>query len=149
MQIESSCEQKITYAAIQVATEEQVNQIAEMYHEQGWWQPRDDNREYLITRLIKGSHCFVIAADGDTIVGMGRAISDGVSDAYIQDLTVKEDRRNQGIGRRILLAILERLHTDGISWIGLIAEPGSCNLYSHAGFRKMKGAVPMLMTEEP
>jgi spermidine synthase len=91
----------------------------------------------------------VIAVEGDAIVGMGRAISDGICDAYIQDLTVKKDRRKQGIGRNILLALIERLHADGIFWIGLIAEPGSIDLYHHAGFRKMQESVPMLMTEEP
>jgi ribosomal protein S18 acetylase RimI-like enzyme len=148
MQMKTACENSIRCIAIRVPTEEQTLQIAEMYRSQGWWQPHDDDRKCLIPRMIIGSQCFVIAMDGDTIVGMGRALSDGISDAYIQDLTVKKDRRNQGIGRKILLALLERLRADGISWIGLIAEPGSCDLYSHAGFRMMKESVPMLMTEE-
>ena len=79
---------------------------------------------------------------------MGRAISDGISDAYIQDLTVRSNRRNQGIGGQILRTILERLHADGLRWIGLIAEPGSSNLYRHAGFKEMPAAVPMLMIRE-
>jgi ribosomal protein S18 acetylase RimI-like enzyme len=148
MQMNSACDNSIRCIAIREPTEEQSLQIAEMYRMQGWWQPHDNDKECLIPRIIKGSHCFVIAMDGDTIVGMGRALSDGISDAYIQDLTVKKDRRNQGVGRKILLALLKRLHADGISWIGLIAEPGSCDLYSHAGFRKMKESIPMLMTEE-
>jgi aralkylamine N-acetyltransferase len=78
-------------------------------------------------------------------VGMGRAISDGVSDAYIQDMTVGSAYRNRGIGRKILQTILEKLYSDGIRWIGLIAEPGSCSLYSHAGFRQMPDWIPMLM----
>jgi len=79
---------------------------------------------------------------------MGRAISDGVSDAYIQDLTVRNDCRNKGIGKMILQTLLDRLHADGIVWIGLIAEPGSRNLYRRAGFREMPEATPMLMNEE-
>jgi ribosomal protein S18 acetylase RimI-like enzyme len=148
MQMKSSCENSVTCIVIQVPTDEQVLQIAEMYRIQGWWEPNDDDRECLISRMIKGSHCFVIALEEDKIVGMGRAISDGISDAYIQDLMVKKDRRNKGIGRKILLTLLEHLRVDGISWIGLIAEPGSWDLYSHAGFRMMKESVPMLMTEE-
>ena len=103
----------------------------------------------MIPRLIAGSHCFVIATDGERIVGMGRAISDSVSDAYIQDLTVRQDCRNRGIGNMILTVLLERLHDDGIAWIGLIAEPGSKNLYLRAGFSDMSEAIPMLMIEEP
>jgi ribosomal protein S18 acetylase RimI-like enzyme len=149
MQKESIRNCSIRYTAIKVPTEGQALQIVEMYRTQGWWRPDDNSRECLIPKMISGSHCFLIATDGDIIVGMGRALSDGISDAYIQDLTVKKDRRNQGIGRNILLKLLERLRADGIGWIGLIAEPGTSDLYSHVGFRKMRESVPMLMTEEP
>jgi ribosomal protein S18 acetylase RimI-like enzyme len=130
-------------------TEEQIRQIVELYRDQGWWQPGDDHSERLVSRLIAGSHCFVIATEGGNIVGMGRVISDGVSDAYIQDLTVRLDRRKRGIGKLILQTLLEQLRTDGIHWIGLIAEPGSDNLYRRAGFREMSDSIPMLMIKEP
>ncbi len=134
---------------IRIPTLEQTLQIVEMYRSEGWWQSYDDDRDSLIPRIIEGSHCFMIAVDGNLIVGMGRAISDGICDAYIQDVTVRKERRHQGIGRMILHALLECLHADGISWIGLIAEPGSFDLYLDAGFRKMKDAAPMLMTKKP
>ena len=130
-------------------TEDQMGQIVELYRSQGWWMAHDEGREKMIPRLIAGSHCFVIATGGGRIVGMGRAISDGISDAYIQDLTVRQDCRNRGIGNMILKVLLERLHDDGIAWIGLIAEPGSKNLYLRAGFSEMSEAIPMLMIEEP
>ena len=130
-------------------TEDQMRQIVELYRSQGWWLACDEGKEKMIPRLIAGSHCFVIATDGERIVGMGRAISDSVSDAYIQDLTVRQDCRNRGIGNMLLTVLLERLHDDGIAWIGLIAEPGSKNLYLRAGFSEMSEAIPMLMIEEP
>ena len=129
-------------------TEDQILQIVELYRAQGWWLTSDEGRKILIPRLIKGSHCFVIATGGGSIVGMGRAISDGISDAYIQDLTVRHDCQKKGVGKMILKTLLERLHADGIAWVGLIAEPGSKDLYRQAGFREMSDAVPMLMIEE-
>lgn len=128
--------------------EQQARQIIELYRAQGWWDAGDDGREELVARLIAGSHCFVIATDGKDIIGMGRAISDGISDAYIQDLTVRLDHRKQGIGKLILHHLLERLHTDGIAWIGLIAEQGSDHFYRHAGFQEMSASTPMLMTKK-
>ncbi len=133
---------------LQDPTEDEIRQIVGLYRDQGWWQPGDDQSEQLVSRLIAGSHSFVIAIEEERIVGMGRVISDGVSDAYIQDLTVRHDRRKQGIGQLILQTLLERLDTDGIRWIGLIAEPGSGNLYLRAGFREMVASVPMLMIKE-
>jgi aralkylamine N-acetyltransferase len=140
---------RITTVMIRVPTENQIRQIVDLYRTQGWWQAGDDESPHFIPRLIAGSHCFAVAVKGEDIVGMGRAISDGVSDAYIQDLTVRSDCRNQGVGRRILQVLLERLHADGLHWIGLIAEPGSDNLYRGAGFREMSPWIPMLMTSKP
>ena len=129
-------------------SEKQSRMIAGLYREQGWRQACDEDSAEWVEKLVTGSHCFIVALEGDQIVGMGRAISDGISDAYIQDLTVRSDRRKQGIGTEILRTILERLHADGLRWIGLISEPGSSNLYRHAGFREMPAAVPMLMIRE-
>lgn len=146
----TSCNDKaVKCIPLRDPTEEQIRQIVDLYRAQGWWQSSDDRTERLVSKLIAGSHCFVIAIDGESIVGMGRVISDGVSDAYIQDLMVRLDRRKQGIGQLILQTLLERLHTNGIHWIGLIAEPGSGNLYRRAGFRVMSDSVPMLMIKEP
>jgi ribosomal protein S18 acetylase RimI-like enzyme len=139
----------INMVTLKVPTKNQILQIADLYRAQEWWQVGDDESPQLIPRLISGSHCFVAALEGEDIVGMGRAISDGVSDAYIQDLTVRSNHRNQGIGRRILQTLLERLRADGLHWIGLIAEPGSSSLYLRAGFREMSSWIPMLMNEKP
>jgi ribosomal protein S18 acetylase RimI-like enzyme len=139
----------VQYQFLLEPTEDQIRQIVDLYRAQGWWLVCDEGRERLIPHLITGSHCFVIAMGSGRIVGMGRAISDGISDAYIQDLTVRHDCRNRGIGKMILRVLLERLHADGIAWIGLISEPGSKNLYLRAGFSEMSEAIPMLMIEEP
>ena len=137
---------RISFVFVRIPTEDQIRQIERLYREQGWWQAGDDeNDPLLIPKLIAGSHCFAAALEGEDIVGMGRVISDGVSDGYIQDLTVRSDRRKQGIGRRILQTLLGRLRADGIRWIGLIAEPGSFGLYLGAGFEEMSGSIPMLM----
>jgi aralkylamine N-acetyltransferase len=134
---------------LQEPDEEQIHQLVELYKAQGWWQAGDDSKDHLIPGLIAGSHCFLIATDERSIIGMGRAISDRISDAYIQDLMVRPDYRRQGIGKLLLQTLLERLHADGIAWIGLIAEPGSDTFYRHAGFQEMAGSMPMLMINKP
>ena len=74
---------RINTVILRVPTNNQIRQIAGLYRAQEWWQAGDDESPQLIPRLIAGSHCFVAALEGEDIVGMGRAISDGVSDAYI------------------------------------------------------------------
>jgi spermidine synthase len=141
-------EKKVNCVFICNPTPEQIRQIVALYRAQGWWGSADEDGREMIPKLVSGSHCFAVALDGERVIGMGRAISDGVSDAYIQDLTVLADQRNRGIGRMILRALVARLHADGLHWIGLIAEPGSSGLYRREGFRERAGWVPMFLIEE-
>ena len=81
--------------------------LLRLYRAVDWWQ-KDENPKYLdtVASIVKNSFCFVIAQKGEEIIGMGRAISDGCSDAYIQDVTVKESERGQGIGKEIIRELL-------------------------------------------
>ncbi len=125
-----------------------VEEIAGLYRAGGWWKDTYDMQG--ITPLIKGSFAFAVAVDKGTSkpVGMGRVISDGVSDGYIQDLVVLPEYRRNGIGNRIVSTLVETCKTKGLGWIGLIAEPGSENFYRSLGFNVMPGHIPMLYSEK-
>ena len=99
-----------------------------------------------IPDLIMGSYLFALAIDISTgkPIGMGRVISDGIADAYIQDLMVIPEWRKKNAGGMIVSALIERCVSSGISWIGLIAQPGSDAFYRSLGFEPMAGHVPML-----
>jgi ribosomal protein S18 acetylase RimI-like enzyme len=119
-------------------------EIVQLYRAGGWWKEWMDPS--LLQELISGSYIFSVAVDTSSgkPVGMGRVISDGTSDAYIQDVIVLPDWRNKAIGRMIVSALLESCLSRGISWIGLIAQPGTEDFYRSLGFKPMKGHVPML-----
>jgi len=130
---------------LHVVTAWDAGEIVSLYRSAGWWQEgRDDPSE--IGDLIRGSLIFVLAVDraSGRAVGMGRAISDGVSDAYIQDLMVLPEYRGRGIGRGILRRILAACRDRGIGWIALIAEGGSEDFYRRLGFGVDEGDVPMM-----
>ena len=127
-------------------TAEQLRAIVGLYRQAGWW-PAGEEADYgLLARLVRQSHCFVVAMAGEELIGMGRAISDGVSDAYVQDVTVDSRWRRAGLGSRIVRLILERLRADGLNWVALIAERGSAPFYGQFGFEEMEDARPMLLT---
>jgi len=126
----------------------QEEQIVDLYRSAGWWKEEMDASR--INDLIRGSFIFAVAIDISTgrAVGMGRVISDGISDAYIQDLVVHGDWRSWGVGKMILTALLKECKFREIAWIGLIAEPGKEEFYRSLGFAPMPGHVPMLFHEE-
>ena len=119
--------------------------IITIYRAHGWWKPSD--KLSLLKKIIKGSHCFAVAELDGRVIGIGRAISDGVSDAYIQDMAVLSTERGSGAGGAILKAILERLKKDKVKWVGLIAQDNSEYFYAKAGFKALKNAQPMLSQE--
>ena len=135
--------------AVQFVRSWDEEEIAALYKAGGWWKEEYKNEE--LRHLIRGSFAFAVAADTKTgrAVGMGRVISDGVSDGYIQDLVVLPQFRKSGIGAQIVGALVNRCLQSGITWIGLIAEPGTENFYSPLGFQIMKGHVPLIFRSEP
>ncbi|MCG8417034.1 MAG: GNAT family N-acetyltransferase [Proteobacteria bacterium] len=61
-----------------------------------------------LERAVAGSSYRIAAYRADRLLGLARAISDGVSIAYLQDVLVHPDVHRQGIGRRLVEAYLAR-----------------------------------------
>lgn len=125
-----------------------VDEIVKLYIAGGWW--KDSYDPLLLNNLISGSFAFVVVFDKNIkkAVGMGRVLSDGVSDAYIQDLIILPNYRKFGLGRKLVDFLIYQCKLKGIGWIGVIAEPGSEDFYKGFGFKKMKDHTPMLYVKE-
>ncbi len=119
------------------------NDIVKLYKAGGWWKNSYDPSK--IKYLIKGSFAFVVVIDNTNkkAIGMGRLISDGTSDAYIQDVVVLPEYRDRGIGSMIIKALLDYCLSKQVLWIGLIAEPNQDKFYSNLNFKVMKKYIPM------
>jgi GNAT superfamily N-acetyltransferase len=124
------------------------DEIIALYKIAGWWKDSYDKAE--IPQLIAGSFVFAVVIDKKTekAIGMGRVLSDGISDAYIQDLMILPSYRGQNIGKKLVRALIDHCFSKGILWIGLIAEPGSDQFYTTLGFKPMEHHVPMLYSRE-
>jgi GNAT superfamily N-acetyltransferase len=78
----------------------------------------------------------VVAVAGGTTVGMGRLVGDGVKYFYVQDMAVLPDHHRQGIGGRILDALLDHVRTTAPdhAFVGLFATGAGEALYRSRGF---------------
>ncbi len=123
-------------------------EILQLYHAGGWW--KDEYDPSSLPELIRKSFAFVVAVDTKTnrAVGMGRVISDGISDGYIQDLVVLPEYRNKGVGKEIVAALVQKCTESGITWLALVAEPDTEAFYRPLGFHPMRGHVPLLWKGE-
>ena len=119
------------------------DQIIDLYKAGGWWKESYDPSG--IEPLIKGSFVFAIIFDKqkNIAVGMGRIISDGVSDAYLQDIILLPEYRGKRLGKKLVNFLINHCKSKGITWIALIAEPNQDEFYKPSGFKTMNDYVPM------
>ena len=115
--------------------------VLRLYRAAGWWGEADDDAR--VAALVGGSACFAGAFAGGEMIGMARVLSDGVSDAYVQDVVVLPDRRGRGVATALVAFLRDWCLDRGIAWIGLVAQPGTRALYERLGFREMEGHVPL------
>lgn len=127
-----------------------IMQVYECHHEEmrlllrcgEWWEDYWDDS--VLSVIVEKSFAFVVATDSDNRwIGMGRVISDGVSDAYLQDIVVLPEWREKGIGTALVKKMMTLCHDAGIGWIGIIANPNTEYFYRRFGFSRMGGYTPM------
>ncbi len=125
-----------------------TEEIVELYRVGGWWKEHCDPTE--VPAIISGSFAFVVAVEKSIgkAIGMGRALSEGVSDAWIQDIVVFDSWRGKGIGRSIVKALLDYCLEKKLTWIGLVAEPDTREFYTPLGFRELPGEPLVFQPEE-
>lgn len=123
-------------------TEDVIN----LYQEGGWWQESELSRA-AIPAMIEGSFCFMAVFDGEKLIGMGRVISDGASDGYIQDVVIKKEYRGSGVGGELVRLLTKFCVEKKLDWIGLVAEPNTCQFYEKYGYRVKKGYQLMVLQD--
>lgn len=112
-------------------------EAAELYREAGFIGP-EEPADFIIPAW-RGSTLVAGAFAGESLIGMARAISDGVSDAYIQDVAVSCRYRRRGLGAGLIRLLTARLSERGIDWIGLVGVPGSEAFYASLGGQAQPG----------
>lgn len=95
-------------------------------------------------KVFRNSYVTVFLRYKDKIVGVGRAISDGITHASIYNIAVRDEYRGQGIGKVIIDEILKRVNGCTVT---LYTHPRHIGLYEHWGFRRMKTSYAIFHNE--
>lgn len=87
-------------------------------------------------RGLAGSLYGVCLRDGGRLVGMGRLVGDGGLNYEVVDVAVHPDYQRQGLGSRIMAALMDYLAREAPSsaYVSLIADHGAPALYRRFGF---------------
>jgi GNAT superfamily N-acetyltransferase len=90
-------------------------------------------------QLLRGSSAFVLALDGEQVVGFVTAVSDGVLCAYLPLLEVLPSHQGQGIGQELVRRILARLRA--LYMVDLMCDPPLQPFYEKLGMRRASGMI--------
>ncbi len=88
--------------------------------------------------------CFIYA--DTTLIGVGRALADGLDCSYICDIAVHPEHQGIGLGKAIVKKLVAL--SEGHKKIILYANPGKEEFYSKLGFKKMKTAMAIFIDQE-
>ena len=88
--------------------------------------------------------CFVM--DNNKLIGVGRALADGLDCSYICDVAIHPDYQGIGLGRDIIKQLIEL--SFGHKKIILYANPGKEVFYQKLGFKKMNTAMAIFSNEQ-
>lgn len=84
--------------------------------------------------------------DGDQLIGVGRALSDGISQAAIYNVALDDRYQGQQLGRGIVRHLISQV--PGCTVI-LYTHPQTVSMYEKFGFRRMKtGMMTLSIPEE-
>lgn len=94
-----------------------------------------------VARAFQNSHAYVFAYDNESLIGLCRAICDGVYQAAIYDIVLLPEYHGQGIGKEMVQLLCTQLPVPNII---LYAVPGREGFYRKLGFSKMLTAMAIL-----
>lgn len=103
------------------------------------WSAADRPEE--LHRALLNSHSLITAWDGETLVGLANAISDGSLVVYYPHTLVLPEYRRRGIGRELMTRLMARY--SGFHQQILIADQQAAEFYRKCGFTRAGRTEPM------
>ncbi|CAA9561228.1 hypothetical protein AVDCRST_MAG81-669 [uncultured Synechococcales cyanobacterium] len=108
-----------------------LEKVVALYKANDW--SAADKPELLLSAL-KNSHGLVSAWDGETLVGVGNAISEGYLVVYYPHLLVLPSHQSQGIGRSIMQRLMSNYQDFHMHL--LVADGQAIEFYKKCGFER-------------
>ncbi|MBO4377710.1 MAG: GNAT family N-acetyltransferase [Clostridia bacterium] len=113
-------------------TEYNADEIRSLYDSVGWTAYTRDMPA--LEKGYRNSLLILAAYEGDQLAGIARAVGDGATIVFIQDILVKPDRQRQGIGTALLKAMLDRYANVRQIELTTDSRPETIAFYKSLGF---------------
>ena len=116
-------------------TQYREDEILSLYSSVGWTAYTKDPAA--LRQGYERSLLVLAAYEGDDLLGIVRAVGDGHTVVFIQDILVFPDRQRQGVGTALLRAVLDRF--PHVRQIQLVTDdtPKTIAFYRSMGLREL------------
>ena len=106
--------------------------LADLRESVGWNRMEQEYGSPLLTSFFH-----IAVYDDGQLVGYIDSVSNGVTDAYIQDLIIRPDHQGKGIGTDLMNKMIECLKEKNIYIISVVFEERLKPFYDRFGFNSM------------
>ena len=118
------------------------NQLSELYRIAPLGEKLADDLELVFSN--SRYKCFVY--DANSLIGVGRALADGLDCSCICDVAIHPEYQGIGLGKKIVKKLVSL--SLGHKKIILYANPGKEGFYNKLGFKKMNTAMAIFSNQE-
>lgn len=114
------------------------SQLTGLYTDAGWTAYTADPER--LFRSVTASLSVVTAWEGDALIGLARAVGDGETILYVQDILVHSAHQRRGIGTQLMTQLISRY--PHVRQLVLLTDdsPATTAFYQRLGFRKAQDA---------
>ncbi len=119
-----------------------------VYAANRWSHAREPDR---LRTALERADLALVAVQDENVIGIVRTMSDGAFAVYIADILVLPDIQGQGVGSRLLQAVLDHYPMDTFHHQVLIAERDAEGFYRRMGLSAVGafGLTAFIRTRDP
>ena len=111
-----------------------VKSIGDLRNSVGW-----NSMTEFHTKSLCNSYFYICCYDNDKLVGFLDVVSNGSSDAYIQDVIVRPEYQFKGVGTTLMAMAIDKLKKNNIYAISVLFDERLSDFYKKFGFFIMCG----------
>ena len=112
--------------------------VLDLYRANGW---SSAEKPHQLLSALLGSHSLVSAWDGERLIGLGNAITDGHLVVYYPHLLVHPEYQGRGVGTHLVRMLMARYA--GFHQHMLVADGRAIEFYRKCGFERAGQTEPM------
>jgi GNAT superfamily N-acetyltransferase len=123
--------------------EEHLDDLLRLYREEWWTEGRERDD---VVRMLEGSDEVLGFAEpgSNELVAFARVLTDGVYKALVFDVVVAESHRGEGVGDRLMEAILDHPRLAGVEHVELYCLGELSGFYERWGFTDDLGDLRLM-----